>query len=293
MERFYQSTLTSIPNDTADLLEQYSQIPRSSQIEHILTLRNRAYQSHPYPCLGRFRFLELDLSSHPLYKSEILPRLLAESPQPLFLDLGTCLGQDLRKLVFDGVDPARLYGSDIVADFIDTGYEVFSDREKFPASHFLCPADIFSSDPSNILNSLDGRVTMLQASAVFHLFGLEQQRQVARRALRLLRRDCGQVLVIGGQAGAVEARAVMRSDGKERYRHDGDSWKAMWDEVCKEPEWKNVVKDVKVQTWLEERIVGQHGSDGAPGQEGGNEKRQSQEEEDGFRWMNFAVWLTF
>ena len=77
---------------------------------------------YPYPCLGRFRFLEIDLAKHPLYKSYVLPamqgKLADQTEVPIFLELGTCLGQDIRKLMYDGADPGRCFGTDILPAFI-------------------------------------------------------------------------------------------------------------------------------------------------------------------------------
>lgn len=310
MERMYHESLSAIPPVTSTLLEEYSHVPQSKQIEHVLSLRNRAYKSHPYPCLGRFRFLELDLTEHPLYESYVLPSLRAAGKllelnsgsgkaevqssntdgltaaaiqDPIFLDLGTCLGQDLRKLAFDGAPVSLLYGSDIEADFIETGYELFRDRSTFPASHFLCPANVFDNTPSNTLSVLDDRVSILQVSAVFHLFGLDKQRDVARRCLKLLKKDAGkEVLVLGGQAGAVSARMFSR-DGRDRFRHDEDSWRKMWDGVCAEPAWKETVKSLKVEVWMSERTSKEEADD----------KELEKMMGEGMRWMRFAVWVTF
>jgi hypothetical protein len=38
-----------------------------------------------------------------------------------FLDLGCCLGQEIRKLVFDGAPSVNTYGSDLHGEFISVG----------------------------------------------------------------------------------------------------------------------------------------------------------------------------
>ena len=104
----------------------------------LFSKRDRAFKIFPYPCIGQYRFLNLSLSQHFLY-DEVLGRLRAtpqlDQPEETFLDVGCCLGQDLRKLAYDGVPSTRLYGLDRDARFIGLGYELFRDRHRFGA-HF-------------------------------------------------------------------------------------------------------------------------------------------------------------
>lgn len=51
-----------------------------------------------------------------------------------FLDLGTCLGQDVRKLIFDGAPVDSVYGTDLLAEFVEIGYDLFRDEEKLLAA---------------------------------------------------------------------------------------------------------------------------------------------------------------
>lgn len=290
-EDFFYKDLTVIPELIANVLQDYSGISKDSQKSHILTVRDRAYQARPYPCLGRFRFLELDLASYPLYESYVLPTLREGDPvrKRIFLDLGTCLGQDLRKLIYDGVDPSQLYGSDIVSDYIDAGYELFKDETRIPRDHFICPADVFDFSDANLLGPLYNGVDILHATAVFHLFSGDQQVDVARQCLRLLRKDPStRSLVLGGQAGNIDAKESVRKDGTKMYRHNGDSWKELWEKVCAEGEFTERVKSVSVEVRMED------GSRWAA-MKGENAKQQKHIglSEDGFRWMVWQVWVQF
>jgi hypothetical protein len=72
----YSHLNPTIPDIFAELLEVYSGIPRgSAQLSHVKLLRDKAYKAHHYPCIGLYLFLTLSLSTHPLYKSHILPLL--------------------------------------------------------------------------------------------------------------------------------------------------------------------------------------------------------------------------
>lgn len=289
-EQFFYEDLELIPEPVSIILEQYSGISKDKQKEHILSVRNRAYRSRPYPCLGRFRFLELDLSSYPLYKTHVLPSLRPGSQtDAIFLDLGTCLGQDIRKLVYDGADPTRLYGSDIVAEYIDSGYELFKDEEKIPRDNFICPADLFDTSQENQLRKLYDKVDILHATAVFHLFSGERQAEVARQCLRLVKKNPGsRSLILGGQAGNVEAQESERKDGTKMYRHNGESWKKLWQQICAEAEFGDKVKGVDVETRMEDwtRWKSYQGEDGS-------RQKVIGRVEDGFRWMVWQIWVRF
>ncbi|KAJ4518840.1 hypothetical protein HRR78_001182 [Exophiala dermatitidis] len=329
-EKLYQATLKTIPPAMSALLAEYSGIPPQEQKAHITTVRDRAYATHPYPCLGRWRFLELDLADHPLYRSEILPALSSS-------ESGCCLGQDIRKLIHDGADATRLMGADLNPEFIEIGYSLFRDRDRFPwEDHFIAPADVFDFSPSSELSRrCDGRVGILHCTAVFHLFGLDEQKMVARRCLRLVlgsgygnhasetekgegegRGTTKKALICGGQAGHIRAGEYAREPNKKsRYRHNEQSWRQMWEEVVAEDDgaWKDRVVKVDVHAVMEERTFGDgegqswnqnQSSGGAGGVEGrpldsptnsvaNNTQRQIGSVEDGFRWMKWWAWLEF
>lgn len=347
---------TTVPPSFSHLLSAYSDIPPNQQKSHIQMIRDRAYEHHKYPCLGRFRFLDLDMSAQLVYEKVI--SLFRDSHQvdtdpgsdsmgsegeigdgPIFLDLGCCIGQDLRKLLLDcpsSVPPSpsltsRLYGADLLPDFIDAGYALFNDGAIMPRSQFIAPADVFDTFEGNALSRLDGKVNVLHAAAFFHLFDLEQQKMVARRCLRLLRRDGVDVGVAGGssvpnetragdggtwnrtalifgeQVGNVTAGHAARiSTGGSRYRHNEESWKRMWEEIAEEEEWKEVVKEVVVESRLEEkrsqpsRTRNSLGDEEAKGMaaklEAGSEEERKKfvgKVEEGFRWHVCWMWVTF
>jgi SAM-dependent methyltransferase len=239
---FFDKDDPVIPAKMAELLEQYSGIlAGQAQVKHVRRLRDRAYQEYQYPCLGLYRFLGLALSDHPLYESHVLPLLRGEktgstkdATPPIgktsrtFLDLGTCLGQDIRKLIFDGVPMESVYGADILTEFVDIGYDLFGDEERLPRSHFVAPADIF--DDSSPLKELDGKVDIVHTNSVFHLFSWDDQVKAAKRVIKLLRPEKGS-LILGSQIAHVEPGEVSSRPGRRSgtmYRHDEKSWERFW-----------------------------------------------------------------
>lgn len=286
--KLYEAELSSIPPNFSALLEKYSKVPNEEQIQHIVSLRNRAYESHPYPCLGRFRFMDLDLSNHPQY-AEILQRLKSNDKDELFLDVGCCIGQDIRKLLLDGAPASKIYGSDLLPAFIDTGYALFRDESTFPRDHFIAPADAFDVAGSNALARFDGRVSILHISAVFHLFGLEMQRRLARRVLKLMSHT-KKCLVLGGQTANVEAGEYPRLNGSMRWRHSGESWSDLWEDAAKE----FVGCKVEVHSRLEEREMSRKAKSDVERGEAVQEKNKIVGHyEEGFRWMVFWTWVRF
>ena len=282
---FYSHSDPAIPNDFAELLATYSGIPRGSvQVSHVKSLRDEAYTAHHYPCLGSYRFLKLSLSSHPLYKGHILPLLQPPPPtssdlEPLFLDFGTCLGQDLRKLIHDGASPSLLWGSDILPAFIRIGYDLFRDKDRFPPSHFLTPADGFDTFPDSILTRLDGKCAVVHASAVFHLFNYDDQVMLAKRIVKLLQPRRGS-LVLGQQnanknAGEYPSRPGHRSE--TLFRHDEASWKNLWEKVGRqmEPPVSFRVKSELYPHSIPQRV---------------ERPDSGQWRDDGLGWMRWEVW---
>jgi len=172
--------------------------------------------------------LNLAVGQHQLYQSEILPRMLGGDQT--FLDLGCAFAQDVRRLVADGVDSRQCYGADLRLDFLQLGYELFNDRDTLK-TRFI-EADIF--DQNSSLKKLDGQIDIVNASSFFHLFDLEEQKQVARSVIKLMRprKDS---LIVGRQVGNANPREVPRRDGAgSRFRHDVESWRQMWDDVGQE-----------------------------------------------------------
>lgn len=188
--------------------------------------KDKALQVAPYPCIRRFRFLDLVLSTTAAYPS-ILARVQAGAT---FLDLACCLGQEIRKLVHDGAPSTNTYGADLYGGFFPVGYELFRDAGTLQTT-FLA-ADLFD-DASPLVKQLAGQVDIIYAGDLFHLFGLAQQEAVAARVVQLLRAAPGSMLV-GRHSGAetpTESARVTSDGTKKHFNHNADSWEALWERV--------------------------------------------------------------
>jgi len=180
----------------------------------------------PYPCIGMFRFLNMNSPSSPYYP-EIIQRL--KNGEKL-LDLGCCFGQELRQMVFDGAPAENLYGSDLRMDFMELGYDLFLDKDKL-TSQFIA-ADVF--DPESDLKQLEGKIDIIQSSSFFHLFTWDQQVELGKIVVKLLKPQPGS-MIFGRQVGNKTPAEYPRRQGEgTRYRHDAASWNKLWMQIGEE-----------------------------------------------------------
>jgi hypothetical protein len=114
-------------------------------------------------CTDQGLFLNPAISIHPSY-SMILERLKKGAS---LVDVGTFIGQDLRRLVVDGAPSTNLYGVDIVNHW-DIGFDMFRDRDKFHA-HYI-ETDILY--PSPALQDLNGKMNIIWVCASSPSMGL-------------------------------------------------------------------------------------------------------------------------
>jgi len=224
---WYKEEVEEISEPMDKVLEEYGGIPSDKVKSHVQEIRNRDFAIFPYPCLGMFTFLKSGISTSPYYR-EVLERV---KQGETFLDLGCGFGQELRVLAYNGSPSENLYGSDLSMEFMSLGYDLFLDKDKLK-SKFIA-ANIF--DPhSDLMKQLTNKVDIVYASAFFHLFDWEEQFQIAKQVVNLIRPRPGS-LVIGRQVGNINPSSVPRMSGNgSRYRHDGASWTKMWEQASQE-----------------------------------------------------------
>lgn len=145
------------------------------------------------------------------------------------LDLGCSLAQDLRKLVYDGAPAQRLTGLELEQGFLDLGYDLFRDRETFAAN--LVSGDFFER---RIKGLKDRSFDIIHAAAFFHLFSWDDQAELMRHALRLLKPKSGSMIF--GMQNAVAEPGVVRHPATragEVYRHNAASFEKLVLSVAK------------------------------------------------------------
>lgn len=199
--------------------------------------RDIAWEIFPWPCVGEFWFVTLGLARHPAYPA-LLTRLRSASPAYRLLDLGTCLGQDLRKLVADGAPPDQLFGTDLFPEYEAIGHELFRDSDTFKG-RFIA-ADLFDNSAESALAESAGTWDVVNIVMFLHIWDWDTQVVACKRILGLLSPKPGS-MVIGAQTGSTQpGELVLKppyvAEGEERriYRHSLATFREMWVKVGKE-----------------------------------------------------------
>lgn len=170
----------------------------------------------------------MSISQHPLYNSI----LSATKSGSKLLDLGCCFGQDIRKLASDGAPSENLVGSDLSPKFLDMGYDLFLDRETLKSKYYA--ADIFDPE-SELMQGEKGKLDIVHAASVIHLFDLKKQKEVLKVIIQLLKPEAGS-LVVGRQVATTlpgEKSATM-DPNRKMFWHNDETFVKMWDEVGQE-----------------------------------------------------------
>ncbi|KAL7807441.1 hypothetical protein V8C26DRAFT_423865 [Trichoderma gracile] len=235
LETWKKLTYTDeLPEDIAlfrKLLEEYSRVTLNEIDGILLKTRKKLWEVAMYPCIGRWSFLNLR-NMHDGHFSAASARLknatglsTASESTDALLDIGCCVGQVLRKLVQDGIEPTRLFGTDIHPEFITIGTELFNDAGSgltFVAGDMLNPED-------KALEELDGKITLVHAANFFHLFKWEEQVKVGTRITRFLQPGTVDAMIFGRQIGTHRPR---ERDGKMKsFLHNQESFQKLWDEI--------------------------------------------------------------
>lgn len=224
---WYTPEITDISSQAQELFEKYANVEPENVKAHIKELRDKAYVIFPYPCLARFAFLELSVSLSKDYP-EVLERVKKGEK---YLDIGCCVGQDIRKLVFDGAPSENMYGSDLEKNFMDIGYELFLDKTTLKTT--FIPADVF--DEESGLKQIEGEINIVHGASFLHLFDEEGQQKACKRIVKILKSEPGS-LFIGRQIGNVDSGVAVGTlqKSKQRFRHNPESFKDLWRKVGEE-----------------------------------------------------------
>ncbi|KAI0856951.1 hypothetical protein F4860DRAFT_386259 [Xylaria cubensis] len=253
----YMHALPADVEPARALLEQYSGIAAKDVDKHVYQVRDKLWDVYPYACVGRFRFASLEFAADAYYQVALFRLLQAqtEDDETRLLDVGCCVGQVLRKLAFDGVDSSRLFGTDVEPRFVDIGYDLFRDQNKFKGRFVI--GDILKQqsedgkEDGDALDALDAKITFIHATSFFHLFTWDDQVRAATRMVRFLNPDRRDVMLFGRQVGTMLPRDNGKAGSDKVYLHNADSWQRLWDEVGQRTgtRWKTTMEPTeKIET---------------------------------------------
>ena len=211
-----------------------------------------------YPCIGQWSFLMTRTPALPSYR-DLVARLKAGAS---ILDVGCCFGQDLRHLAADGAPTERMYASDIIPEFWDLSYDLYRDASHMKAR--FISADIL--DPASPLNELRGKMDIILANQVFHLFDWEQQVAAGKNMVALSRAG---TWLLGYQIGSSVGRAVPNrtktggkagtTGGTSKFYHTPETWQELWRQIERETgtEWvvEGSIRELREWGWEDEDFV--------------------------------------
>ncbi|KAI0322179.1 hypothetical protein OF83DRAFT_1095654 [Amylostereum chailletii] len=232
-------------------LKQQTGIQDNEELKaHILKIQAEALAVYPYNCIRRFTWTKLKVAR--LFPYQDCLALAKTRPGAIFLDIGCCFGNDIRKVVADGWPVHNAIASDILLAFWELGHKLFrSTQETFPArfiqgdifdaAHLDTVAPFTAQSPPTTarpvlsiltsLNPLHGHLSAIHASAFFHLFNEEQQVHVARALAGLLSPEPGS-MIFGQHVGRLEkGLRGTETDKRRMFCHSADSWVDLWDGV--------------------------------------------------------------
>lgn len=147
------------------------------------------------------------------------------------LDAGCAFGYVLRQLAFDGAPALNLIGIDLQQGFLDLGFDLFKDRDTF-GGKFLA-GDLLSPDDDS-LDEINGKVDIIHAAALFHLFDWEDQVTLGARLVNFFNKNSSNAMVVGRQIGTLyppDRATYKQQDGPHWYRHNLETWQELWDEI--------------------------------------------------------------
>ncbi|KAI0358975.1 hypothetical protein OH77DRAFT_1518243 [Trametes cingulata] len=262
--------LYTIDDEAIEFMKAQTRIQDPDELKkHILAVQGEAYEVFPYVCIRGFYFLrwatqyrdrddgfDSNLGSLKVARLPAYQQLLAlgrERQNAILLDIGCCLGSDIRKVVADGYPVKYCVASDLYPGFWDLGHKLFrSTPETFPvpfvpgdafdSGHierippFYSPPDTPVPELSTLtsLNPLRGHVSAIHASSFFHLFNEEQQFKLAQALACLLSPEPGSI-ILGSHVGRpekglrVEAGQQLSSTRAEpMFCHSPESWVELW-----------------------------------------------------------------
>ncbi|KAJ1306497.1 hypothetical protein OPQ81_007499 [Rhizoctonia solani] len=257
-------SLFSLEPDELQFFQVATSISDPSAIKHhVLAIQAEAFKIFPYPCIRIFMFTKLKVSRYPIY-AQVLEYGRTHL-DAIFLEMACCFGNDARKAALDGYPVENIVATDLRRDFWDLGFKLFKDDPTLFPVPFL-QGDIFSAQLLDLestgsskrpklselksLTELQGHVSIIHASAFFHLFSEDDQRKLAKRCIALLNTEPGSI-IFGSHNGAPEPGIYTDLGGPSHrmFCHSPDSWRELWTELFGE-------RKVNVVATLEENEAG-------------------------------------
>jgi len=198
--------------------------------ERVESARERALKIFPYQCIKRFRFVEPRCAMHPLYKDLVEKR---DRGTRHVLDVGCCMGTDIRKMIFDKLINLErgdtVVGIDIAPEFFQIGFEIFEDEDQVRDKFFPC--DLLDSDQMEQFRKARGPFNLIYCGSVFHLLEKEQTVNLAKAIFGLM--SSGGIFFgrTGGSLTGKPEESEHKERKQKRYLHTEESLKELLESI--------------------------------------------------------------
>ncbi|KAK4063519.1 uncharacterized protein Triagg1_9396 [Trichoderma aggressivum f. europaeum] len=214
----FEILLLKRKEDTLHLHQRFSTnaAEKESQVlDRISAARKEARQVAAYTCISEYMFAEPRIDRHFCYQRVVSEARLRKQPLKL-VDVGCCVGTDIRQLIHDGFPPGDITGIDIEKRFFTIGFALYNQNRTDSPTTFV-QANILDPDFTRRFSHLKGKFDYVHSANVIHLF--DYASQVAfLRALAFLAKPGG--LVWGRQVTETEdspTRSVKLEGKGERF----------------------------------------------------------------------------
>jgi len=197
-------------------------------------IQSRALKVVDYLCIKRGAFIESRMS----YNTEYY-KVIENIKEKKCVDIGCCMGTDLRKLIIDGAQPSNVIGVDQHREFWDLGMELYEDnkKENTPLNdRFVNLSVLDDSFPVNLKNFATKKISSFDSfdvvylGSVLHLFAEANVEKCLANILKVLKSG-GQLFgqTVGNET-PTEAKS-MRESGGLRYLHSPGSLKQLMERL--------------------------------------------------------------
>jgi len=194
----------------------------------------------------------------------------SSSPPNLLLDIGPGLGQDIRKLIYDGVATTSIVGLELDPGLLEIGFDLFQDRQTLNVPFVIGDLLVFGSkstdtnldnatnNDSSTTPDLRRKFTIINASSLLHLFPLPLQHRLVQAMIELLLPQPGS-RILGWQLGNPTPMDYFdMTNFTLQYRHDKDSFREFWADIGRDTGTSWLV-DVCEMEWRDETAFGEPG----------------------------------
>jgi len=223
----YEIVLLKRKQDTLDMHARFSATQGEGEnqvLERISVARKEARKIQAFTCITEYIFAEPRVDVHFFY-DRFLKETREATRAPSFIDVGCCVGTDIRKMIYDGLAPSNITGLDIESRFYNIGLSLFNQTPRSFGIRFV-QADILSVDFYTRYAHLAGQFDYVHSANVIHLFDADTQHRFAQ-VLSFLCKPGG--IIWGRQVGESDDSATrgLKIEGKG-HRFTANEFRRMW-----------------------------------------------------------------